>query len=489
MQQIKKFRIGNDAVKLTASKIITLLISLVSNMLLSRFRTLTEYGTYSQLLMAINIACALLMLGLPNSINYFIAKAGTEEDRSRFLSVYYTLSTILSFIIGLVLVLSIPLLEKFFSNDLIRNFWYFLAFYPWTRVIMSGVENLLIAFHKTSTLIIYRILNSILLLGIILIVQWIKGNFYLYMILYLSCEIIFTVWVYVIVRRNGSKVGFNLDKKLIKSILIFSVPIGFASMMGTISIELDKLVITSFFSTEKLAIYSNASKELPVTIIASSLTAVLMPQIVKLMNENKKDEAVKLWNSAVAIAFAIISLIAAGCFVFAPEVITILYSSKYLPGVSVFRIYCLVLLLRCTYFGIMLNATGNTKFILYSSIGSLVINLILNFVCFYIFEFTGPAIATFISILIMNLYQLIYTCKKLGIRFSKIFPWKNCAISLAVNIALGITAYLIKSIITQMTKVNSVVAAACLGIVWAAVFAIIMRKQIKKQWGFLNKER
>lgn len=482
-------RTGNDAVKLTISKVITLLIGLVSNMLLSRFRTLTEYGTYSQLLMAVNIVCALLMLGLPNSINYFLAKAQTEEERGRFLSVYYTFSTLLSFIIGLVLVLSVPLLEKFFCNKLIKSFWYFLAFYPWTRVIMSGVENLLIVYHKTTTLIIYRILNSIVLLWIILIIQWTGGSFYQYMILLLGCEISFTVWVYVIVRQNNNKVKFSLDKKLIRTVLIFSVPIGLAAMLGTINIELDKMVITSFLSTEKLAVYTNASRELPVSIIAASLTAVLMPQVVRLLQDNRKEEAIKLWNSAASIAFAVISVIAVGCFTFAPEVIRILYSAKYIDGVSVFRVYCLTLLFRCTYFGMMLNASGNTKFILYSSIGSLAINLLLNFVCYFIFGFIGPAIATFIATLTMNIYQLFYTCKKLKIRFSAVFPWKNCGLYLIVNIALGIIFYFAKLIIIKATDINGVIAAVCLGAVWTALFAVITRKQLKKQWKYLNEER
>ena len=184
MSELKKNRIGNDALLLTGSKVLTSLIGLVSAMLLSRFRTLTEYGTYSQLMMAVNLFCSLFMLGLPNCINYFLARAQTEEERGKFLSVYYTLSTLLSVIIGVVMVLAIPLLEIYFKNGLIRIFWYFLALYPWTRVIMSGVENLLVVYNKTNKLVIYRILNSVCLLLIILLVQLFGGNFGHYMLLF-----------------------------------------------------------------------------------------------------------------------------------------------------------------------------------------------------------------------------------------------------------------------------------------------------------------
>lgn len=477
--------LGSDTIKLTASKIATTLIALVSSMLLSRFRSLTEYGTYSQLLMAVNLVCSIIMLGLPNSINYFLAKAETEQERNKFLSVYYTLNTILSFTVGIVLVLVIPVLEVIFKNNLIKNFWFFLAFFPWTKIIMSSVENFLIVYHKANILMIYRIMNSVALLGIILLVQFCKGSFITYMVLYLSVEAAFTLWIYWLVKINTSQFKPSLNKSLIKTIFVFSIPIGIASMIGTINIELDKLVITSFFTTEELAIYTNASKELPVTVISTSITAVLLPQMVRLLHDEKKEEAVRLWNSATTLSFAIICFISAVCIVFAPEVITVLYSEKYLGGINVFRIYSLTLLLKCTYFGMLLNASGKTRFILYSSIGSLVLNAVLNYIFYYIFGFIGPAIATFLSSLIMSIFQLFYSGKICGVCFKDIFPWKNACFLMFLNLGSGAIIFLLHKFLVGY--ISSILSAVILGIVWLGIMIIILHKPLLKQWKLLNK--
>lgn len=489
MANTSQTRVGNNAVKLTAAKFITMGIGMVSAMLLARFRSLTEYGTYSQMMMAVNLATSLIMLGLPNSINYFLGKAKSDEERSGFLSVYYTLSTMLSILVGVVLVAITPLLEIYFKNELISTFWYFLATYPWTRVIMSGTENLLIAYNKSNMLMAFKVVNSISLLAIILIIQLFGGTFVQYIILFLCVEVAFTLWTYFIAKRNAKKLRISLDKELIKTIFKFSLPIGFASVVGTLNIELDKLVITSFFSTEELAIYTNASKELPVSIIASSITAVLLPQVVRLMHSDKKEEAVKLWKSATTISFAIISFIAAACFVFAPEVIEVMYSAKYLPGVSVFRVYCIVLLCRCTYFGMMLNATGKTKFILYSSIGTLLLNFTLNYLFYLIMGFTGPAVATFLTTVVMAVIQMFYTSKRIEVSFFSIFPWKNCGMLILFNGLCGAVMYLIKSFAESRFEINNIVCAIAVGVVWLGFFAAVMFKPLKKQWDFLNKER
>lgn len=489
MESVQKTRTGSNAVKLTVAKIITMAVSLVSSMLLSRFRSLTEYGTYSQLLMAINLVSSLFMLGLPNSINYFLGKSYSDKERTDFLSVYYTLNTILSFIIGLVLVLAIPFLEQYFKNELIKSFWYFLAVYPWTKVIMSSTENLLICYNKNNVLMAYKILNSSALLGAILLIQAVNGSFRQYMILFLSVEVVFTAATYFFAKKNSVGLKPSLNKELIKTILTFSIPIGFASMLGTINIELDKLVITSMFSTEDLAVYTNASKELPVTIIATSLTAVLLPQAVKYLSNNQKKEAVDLWKSATTISFSIIGFIAVACIVFAPEVLTVLYSEKYLAGVGVFRVYSIVLLLRCTYFGMMLNSMGKTKFILYSSVGTLLLNFLLNYLFYYLFGFIGPAIATLLATTLMNLLQLVFTAKKMDYPFKKIFPWKNCGIYLLINVLFGAAIYFAKMLAEKYTDINSIILAIGFGIIWFALYAIAVFKPLKKQWLFLNKER
>lgn len=134
---------------------------------------------------------------------------------------------------------------------------------------------------------------------------------------------------------------------------------------------------------------------MPVTIIASALTAVLMPRLVRLLRDKEYDDAVNIWGNSIR-NFIYHYLF---CFIrfdsFAPEVISLLYSDKYLPGVDVFRVYSLVLLLRVTYFGMILNSIGKTKFIFYSSILALILNVILNYIFYLIFGFYRSSLCLF----------------------------------------------------------------------------------------------
>lgn len=482
----KKASLGTAAVKLTASKMIMLLISMVTGMLLSRFRTIEEYGTYSQIVMVINLVTTIIMMGLPNSLNYFLSGADTKEERSHFLNVYYSLSTLLSVVVGVVLVLITPFLIDYFDNPLITNFIYFLAVFPWTKIIMSSVENVLVVYNRTNLIMAFRLLNSVSLLGIILAVQLLEWDFNAYMILYLAVEAIFTICVYVIAKQSAGQLKVEFDLQLTKKIFKFSVPIGIASMLGTLNIELAKLVIGGLMDTESLAIFTNASKEMPVTIIASSITAVLLPQMVRLLKKGDNKKAAKLWSDATYISFTIICFVAFALFVFAPEVMTILYSEKYLDGVTVFRIYSLVLLFRCTYFGMVLNSTGRTKLILYSSIGSLVLNVCLNYVFFYIFGFEGPALASLSSLVIVSGMQLVWSSKVLKINFKKLFDWKALCKSLVINFVIAGLFFVAKELLPIEKFTGNIIEAIILGGVWVCIIAILEFKPLKQKWNDLK---
>jgi len=168
------------------------------------------------------------------------------------------------------------------------------------------------------------------------------------------------------------------------------------------------------------------------------ITAVLLPQFTRMLKKGNDREAVDLWASATELSFAIIGLVAAGVFTYAEEVMSLLYSEKYLPGLSVFRIYTLVLLLRCTYFGIILNAKGKTKEIFYGGVASLIFNAVLNPLLYWLMGMNGPALATFLSMSVVLLWQLYRTAKCTGITFSQVFPWKRIGNFLRFKICIAV---------------------------------------------------
>lgn len=280
---------------------------------------------------------------------------------------------------------------------------------------------------------------------------------------------------------------FIWDIHLIKSILDFSVPLGFSAVIGTTNIELDKLLIGKLYNTKELAIYTNAAKEMPVSIISSSISTVLLPVLAVFIKEKKTKKVIELWSHATIVSYAFICYIATVLIVYAPVVMTILYSEKYLAGIQIFRIYSLLLLFRCTYFGMLLNAMGRTKIVMKCTALSLVINFTLNIVFYYLIGFHGPAVATLLSVAILSILQLAYTAEYLKISFLKVFPWKDMLLLTVINMGFGVFFYLVEeSGICSVIIENVIIRTIVCGIIWSFIYVLAIGKYIKNNWDLLN---
>lgn len=475
---VSESKINKDIGKLTISKVLTAIIAAVTSMLLARYRTLLEYGTYSQMLIVINIFTSIFMLGLPNSLNYFISRADSDEERQKFVNTYYTLLTILSLVLGLSLSLSVNLIVSYFDNPLIGTFVFFLALYPWTKIATNSIENFLVAYKKTKTLLITKLVHNCSLLLLVVLFQGFHISFVLYMVFFVLLEVSFTLFDYFLVRKYSGSLKPSFSWKMIKQIFAFSLPIGLASIIGMLQIELDKIIIDRFFSAESLAIYTACSVELPLTALSSGISAVALPLFAKLLKDGNYETALKKWRNVFILSVGIMIIFSFGLFVFSEDAVLILYGEKYLPGSNVFRIYSLTLLLKCTYFGALLNSLGRTKFILYSSILSLILNVILNICFYYLFGFEGPALATFVSSLFMNFVQLLATKLIMKVKITKIIPIKEIFLLVLINFSFGLFFSRLKEIIPLDLYIGSQFESAILGVIWCALYLLIAGRKL-----------
>lgn len=467
---------------LSASNIIARLFSVVSGMLLARFRTLYEYGTYSQVAVIVSLASSVFLLGLPNSLNYFYPTAKTKQQKDEFLSLYYTVTTLLSLVLGVILVILIPVFTRYYKNDYLQSFAYLFMLMPWLNIMGGSRSNMLIAADKTNRLIAYNLIKSLCNLVVILAVQFTNGNFEQYLIISVAVDVVFVLIVYYEANRLSSSFRPTLNKKLLRTVLAFSIPIGLSSSMGTLTAELDKLMIGWFLDTESVAIYTYAGMELPLTIIASSFTAVLLPRITRKVKDGQVSDSLALWGHVVEFNYVIICFFVAACIAFAPHIITLLYSEKYLPGVRVFQIYSLIMLFRVTYFGLLLNARGKSRTILYCSCASLLINILLNYTFFYMFGFAGPALASLVSVVVVQLLQLFATAREYVVPFSKVFPWLRLLKITMLNLLIGIAMWAVLQAFQIGTQGRDLLIAILVGAGFLLVYALSMRKHMKHLW-------
>lgn len=471
--------IAKDSIILSIVRIVTICTSLIQTMILSRIMSLTEYGVYSQLLIVVSIVTTFSNLGLNNAINYFYNRYEKKNEKEKYINVIFCL-TIVAGLIGAILIFIFRnAIASYYKSPIIIGLIIYIVLRPMLANIISLYQSLYISVGKAKVIAIRNFLISFAQTICVPLSFYLLKDITAMLVVQVSLDIIQLIYFRLDFSKKEININpFKFDKSIIKEILRYAIPMGLALMMGTLFKESDKLVIAKLMDTESLAIYTNMSKQLPFEFIALSFTAVVTPVIVKFYYNNDKKSVIKIWSNYMEFGYISTWILCAGAIVCSRELLLFLYSDKYIAGLNIFIIYLVVEMFRYTCFGMILSATGHTKYILNSSIIALIANIIFNIIFYRIFGIIGPAIASLLCVIIMNCTQLLLSCKILNTKILKIVKPSNMAILLIKLFITGILVYIINIVLHRLIDSNIIILLLTYAL-YIVLNVILNVKQIK----------
>ncbi len=406
---------------ISAADFLRLFVKTIIGFLLARLLTQAEFGTYRQLFMIYTLLSSIFMLGLPQSVYYFIPKSD-EETRRKFLRQTLDIFTILGLVCSLVLFVFRNNLALMFHNPQLNKVLIIYAFYPFFMFLSQLYYCVMIGLQQTRKAAIFIIFSVCCDLVLILGLAILTKNLY-YIIIGIIVSVIIQ-WIYARISLQplcSKGKLFEYHPGMLKEQLMYSLPIGVAAIVGVISAQVDKLVISSYFTPELFAVFSVGAAELPfIAIITNSVNAVILPE----MSKSKDPAAIsELYRGAVRKNALILFPIFTFCFVFAPHIIHILYSAKYLGAVSFFRIYLLTMPLRIATYGLLFQVFNKTRYIFITSIITLMLNTGMSILLINLVGIKGPAFSTMAVTYITVSIYLVLISTKLKLSLGQLFPF------------------------------------------------------------------
>lgn len=471
----KTFFLSDKAIVVVLGSLISSILKLALPIILVRLITKGEYGSYSQVMLLYSTFGIIFLLGIPQSIYYFIPQL-SQEKRGGFILQSY----ILLFIFGAVLTLSFYLLSnsigRWFNNDMLPH--YIKIFSPYFMFMMpiQSLSPLLISTdrHKEASI-------AMIALAVIFVVSVLAPLFFgcslelvFRSIVVFACIQFVLVTFYIRKRLFGDSDLHSVtpDGNLTKRQIGYAFPIGMSGAVGIASRVIDKYVISGFFTPAQFAIYAIGARELPlVGVLPYSISNVIQPKLVEYYNKGEQDKFINLWHESVRKISLIILPVSVLLFVIAQQFITLLYTGNYIESTSIFRIYLCSLPVRVTAYGPVLMAMGHPRLVLGAAFIGLCLNLVLNFFFLHIIGFVGPAVATVFTIYAITIFYLLKISSLAHISLVEVFPFKEFLKVLGVAGLCGFFVYLI-----SFLEVSNL-AIFCLQIViFGVCYTVIIRK-------------
>jgi O-antigen/teichoic acid export membrane protein len=217
--------------------------------------------------------------------------------------------------------------------------------------------------------------------------------------------------------------------------------------------------------------YQIGAQEVPIIrVIPFAVGSVLISRYVSLELESKKDELLSLWYRGIEKVSLMVLPLTVLSIVIAPDLISLIAESEgnsYENAVLPFQIYNLIVLIRITHYGSILQAFGDTKGVMYMSINLVVANIILSVPFTMLWGIVGTALST----LIANLYNWMVLLRRIGghleLPFYKVLPFPFYFRVLGIAVLTGIPVWYSRFFILQENEV-------LLGLTWSIPLYLVL---------------
>ena len=418
-----------DAIFLSGAKILTLLFGIVLSKIMSVGLSLQAYGTYAQANLITSVGTSLILLGLGDALNYYFNNRQqdlSEEMRSRIVNTVFFLETVVGVILAIAIYIGQNAVVNYFSNEALRMLLPFVSVLPLLGNLMYFYQILYVSTGKAKIMSLYNLVIMIIKIVVAYIAVYVLNNLiWIYLVLVLldlGQMLVFKLYL----QKNNVRIRtFKISKAHIGKILGYGLPMGVYALTSSLSRDLDKLVIGRLEGTETLAIYTNCSKILPFDVLVVSFATVLIPYIIRYVTEGNKDQSVRLFSSYMKVGYYSVWILTAAVLITPETIISFLYSDAYVAGKSIFVIYIFDSMLRFASMHLILTAANKTKTLMGYSLLSLGLNMVLNFLLYYLLGTIGPAVATLITALLYTWLILHKTIRIIDTRWRDVFNVKE----------------------------------------------------------------
>lgn len=473
-----------DSIFLIIVRFVTTLTTIIQTKVLSVGLSLHEYGSYSQAILVTGVTASLIMFGLGDGLNYFYNRETKENaERSVFVNTIFLMEVVLGGIGIAAICLSRNLLAGYFNNPDVSVLLCIVAIKPVLDNVIYLYQLLFISRKKAKVIAIRNLVISIVKAAAI----WFFVQYYASVKLICVSLVVLDVLNWIIFKVFLSSEGVKIDigkanLKYVKSIVIYSFPMGVYAFTNALLRDIDKLVIGNLADTTELAIYTNCSKILPFDLVATSFATVLIPYIMKCASCDDKSSMETLFANYLRIGYYSVWTLAFSVLLVSGQVIEFLYSPAYVVGNDIFILYLFDSMIRFAGFHLVLIAKGRSKDIMIYSLISLMANFVLNILLYFIFGLIGPAMATVIVTAVYTVLILRKTIAVTGMRLTHVVDPKELFCFLGELIGFGLVFAFINRVLLNL----GISGFLSMVLVMAGFCGTIFIINIKKLFGVLK---
>jgi len=418
-------RSNSFAIFTATGRILAMLAGFVMPLFLTRFLSQENYGLYSQFYVLLGFTGSIFSFGMQSNLYYFYP--GSDKSTQKSL-VCNTLITMILFSLVAALFLAIPRLTTLFikSEQLLQYaylisiciFFYIPTQFLFPLFVIKGDKQSSVIFPPAET-----ITRMVFVVVAALTFKSLKAIFVAIIIYHVVLFVVTLLYSYLPIRKIEGRL---FDWSLLKSQLVYAVPFGLAVILNTLLRQFDKMLCISYISPEEYAVYALAFFGIPgVDQIYDSVGEVYILNMSSAYKDGDYEKTVTFYQEYVGKLLSFSMPLIFIVSLFAPTIFSILFPERYLASVPFFRIYILSFVFGALGAGLVLRASGKTRFTLRAYLFSAPFYLVFTYFAIKHYGTWGAITSAMLGIILPKAFQIFFEMRLLKKSFSKYMPWKK----------------------------------------------------------------
>ncbi len=457
--------LGNRTAILTLSRIANYGLMLISPIFLVRLLSVADFGRYREFLLYGALLQAFAQFSINDSLLYCVpSNPGSPWRIARQ-------TAILTFCSSMLVALVLVVLDTATGGAVVHGYLWPLVAYVLVSVNLDFWEHFWLANNRVQAVFVYSGARLAIRVLVVVATAAVTHDFRVVIWALVVLEALrFVAAAVYFLASDRSRYEPPLQEPW-RDQLRYCLPSGAASLLASLNRNVSNVIVARLLGAVALAQYAIGRFGEPVvTTLRNSISATILPEMVRKDRGASGGTALELWQKATVIntimLFPVIVLVTR----YAEPLVTMLFGASYTTAAVIMQIYMLVVIRECFDFAPALRAVNRTRSLVESNVAGLLTCAAAMFVLIPLSGLPGAMFAFVIASYVDASWLAWRMLSAYKVGPSQLVPWRSIA---KTALAAAMASVLIVS--SVWTDVFGRAGIAIAGVVYLAAFALLLQ--------------
>jgi len=445
------------------ASIATLLIPIT----LARVFDQADYGTYKQLFLIFTTLYSIALVGLSDSLYYFVPRE--PEKAGRYVANAVAGLTLSGVACLVALYAGRVAIAEGMRNGALAEHMGEIGLFLLFTLIATVLEIALIARKRysvaSSTYVASDLVRAVCFVAPALL--WRDLGFLMAWAVAFSALRLVAALV-LLKREFGS--DFRLDRSVVPAQLAYATPFALYVLVEILQATYHQYAVSWTFDAATFAIYSVGCFQVPlVDFLATPASSVMMVRMAEELREQRPAEALAIWIDITRKLALIFFPLVAFLMIASRDIITFLFTNAYAASAPIFAVWVSTIALSVIQTDGVMRVYAQVPFLFKANLVRLALVVLLVTPSMAVLGLYGPVLVTLLAMAVAKSLHLVRMRRLMAIRAAQLLPWRSLAGTVAVSAASVIPAMAARTLVSGPAVVTLAAEATAFALTYLAL--------------------